>query len=106
MECNNCAACDHRCRCVIEPYDEEKNAPRNGGVPLNMASRGDSGTVGRLAGDKDMRSYLTSLGFNPGSIITIVRKQGEDLIVDVKGSRIAMGPSIARRIYFLPGVLE
>jgi len=71
-----------------------------------MSSAGDSGIVTRLTGDKEIRLHLISLGFNPGSVVSIIRKQNEDLIVEIKGSRLAMGPAIARRIYFLPGVLK
>lgn len=106
MECNNCITCNHGCSCTVKPFEKTVNNPRNGGIPLNIASLGDSGIVARITGDKNTISYLTSLGFNPGSVISILRKQEEDLVVAVKDSRIAMGPSIARRIYILPGVLE
>ena len=45
-----------------------------------------------------MRSHLEDIGFVPGSVIKVVSSIGENLIVDVKGSRIALSGELARKI--------
>lgn len=104
MECNECISCDRSCGSTICDFESEK--PARGGIPLAMASVGESGTIVRVAGDKKMKSHLTSLGFTIGSSISILRRNGGDLIVDIRGSRIAMCPTVASKLYFQPGVVE
>ncbi len=103
MECKRCASCGscRRCNTVIE-NDIVTSQSSNGGIPLVMASDGESGIIVRITGNQDTKRYMSDLGFTTGSKVSIVKKVSKDLIVEVKGSRIAMDSTVASRLYFLP----
>lgn len=42
--------------------------------------------------------HLENLGFIPGEMITVVSRIGGNLIVNVKGSRVALSSELARHI--------
>ena len=67
-------------------------------LPLNLVRGHASVTVQRLTGDPDTRRYLGSLGFVEGTRITLIAGVAGNVIVDVKGSRVAIDASLARRV--------
>lgn len=73
-------------------------ATNAGARPLAMADRGVAAKVCSLRGNEEQRHFLQSLGFAPGAEVTVVSELAGDLIVDVKGSRIALGRQIAHKI--------
>ncbi len=68
-------------------------------MPLTMADIGVLVTIKRITGNDEVRSHLTALGFISGEQITVVNKNGGNLIVSVKDSRIALDQSLANRIF-------
>lgn len=103
MECSKCASCSSCCGCdkSSDAY-VDMTMPTMGGIPLTMASEGDTGTLVRITGNQETRKYLSNLGFTAGSKVSVIKKVSKDLIVDIKGSRIAMDASVASRLYFIP----
>lgn len=67
-------------------------------VPLTMARSGETGIIKKIAGRDDVRQHLAELGFVTGAKVTVVNEIDGNMIVDVKGSRVAIGKSMANRI--------
>lgn len=69
-------------------------------MPLAFAKEGDTVTIRRIAGRDDVRQHLAELGFVVDSPVLIVSRMGGNLIVQVKGSRVALDRSMAQKIFF------
>ncbi len=54
--------------------------------------------VKRIVGDAKLHAHLEDLGFVPGAPITVVSHSGRNIIVNVKGSRVAVGYDLAQSI--------
>ena len=54
--------------------------------------------IKRLEAGGDLHRHLESLGFVPGEQITVVSRIAGNLIVNVKGSRVALSSELARNI--------
>ncbi len=67
-------------------------------MPLTMASIGSENQIRHISGRDDTRRYLASLGFVEGEKITVVSELGGNMIVSVKGSRVAIDKGMAVRI--------
>ncbi len=67
-------------------------------MPLSMANVGESVSIKRITGNDETRQHLSELGFIIGEIIRIVSKNGGNLIINVKDSRIALDKTLANRI--------
>ncbi|MDR3074667.1 MAG: ferrous iron transport protein A [Candidatus Methanoplasma sp.] len=72
------------------------------GVPLVTAKVGEGGRVVRISGKPETRKFLCELGFIIGERISVVSENSGNLILDVKGSRIAMDRMMASKIFFAP----
>lgn len=68
-------------------------------MPISLARNGETGAIKRIGGSEDMKKRLESLGFTVGSPVTVVSKLGENVIVNVKDSRVALNGELARRIF-------
>lgn len=49
-------------------------------------------------GNGDLHRHLENLGFVPGEAITVVSRISGNLIVNVKGSRVALSSELAKNI--------
>ncbi len=67
-------------------------------MPLTMAGIGSENQIKRITGRDDTKRYLESLGFVEGERITVVSELGGNMIVNVKGSRVAIDRGMAVRI--------
>ncbi|MCI9467798.1 MAG: ferrous iron transport protein A [Oscillospiraceae bacterium] len=67
-------------------------------MPLAMAAAGDEVYIKRVGGREETRRFLENLGFVPGTMVKVVSKTGENLIVSVKDARIAVSSELAKRI--------
>ena len=67
-------------------------------MPLTMLGRGQESTVKRITGKDEVRAFLKSLGFVEGGKVSVVNEMGGNVIVKVKGPRIARSKSMASRI--------
>ena len=68
-------------------------------MPLNYAQQGEAQIVKKIGGSPEVKKHLEDLGFHVGSQISIVSSLGENLIVKVKESRVAVSDELARRIF-------
>ncbi len=67
-------------------------------MPLNSIGQGNMAMVRRVSGNADVRRYLENLGFIAGTEVTLISSIGGNVIVGVKGSRIAINSEMARHI--------
>ena len=66
-------------------------------MPLTMAKAGEENTIIKIGG-KEVRRFLESLGFVAGSIVSVVSEMNGNVIVNVKGSRVAISREMANKI--------
>ena len=63
-----------------------------------LANPGDEVKISGVNGNPQVRQHLNELGFNVGSLVTIVQKVKTGLIVKVKEARVALDSSMASKI--------
>ena len=47
---------------------------------------------------EETRRFLENLGFVPGGVVTVISANGGNMIVEIKGARIAIGKDMANKI--------
>ena len=67
-------------------------------LPLAMAGADEVVRVARVRGSADLRQHLAELGFVDGAEVRVVSRAAGDVIVIVKGARLALNRSMASRI--------
>ncbi len=67
-------------------------------MPLTMAQPGENILIKRVGGRPETRQFLENLGFVVGGRVSVITKSGGDVIVAVKGSRVAVNSSMAAKI--------
>lgn len=67
-------------------------------MPLAMAQVGDVNIIKRISGRDEVRQHLAELGFVVGEEVQIVNEMGGNLILSIKGARIALDKTMAMRI--------
>ena len=67
-------------------------------MPLTMVKEGESNVIKKVGGKEETRKFLENLGFVTGGIVTVVSEIGGNMIVNVKGSRVAIGKDMANKI--------
>lgn len=68
-------------------------------MPLTMAKAGETVVIRRVAGKDEVRRHLAELGFVADGQVTVVSALAGSLILQVKGSRVALDKSMASRIF-------
>ena len=67
-------------------------------MPLTMAKAGEENTIIKIGGKEEARRFLESLGVVAGSIVSVVSEMNGNVIVNVKGSRVAISREMANKI--------
>jgi len=67
-------------------------------IPLAFATIGEEALIKKISGKSKTRQHLNTLGFTEGSKLSIVSKSNGNLIVKIKGSRIALSKELATKI--------
>ena len=67
-------------------------------MPLIFADKGTVYKISKISGNTVTKQYLADLGFVAGGEVTVVSESNGNLIVNVKGARVAIGKEMARRI--------
>ena len=65
---------------------------------LTTVQSGKDYIIHAVAGEGDTRLHLSSMGFVPGAKLAVVSRIGGNLIVNVKGSRVALDEKLAKCI--------
>ena len=67
-------------------------------MQLTLAPIGTPSVIRKITGKDDVRQHLAELGFVAGQEVTVVSSLNGNLIINVKGSRIALDETMARRV--------
>lgn len=67
-------------------------------LPLSMADKGEALSIFKISGRDEVRRHLAELGLVVGQEVTVVNRLGDNLILQVKDSRIALDGKLANRI--------
>ena len=67
-------------------------------MPLIYAEKGRTQIIRKIGGSPEVKKHLEDLGFNVGGEVSVINSLGENLIVKVKESRVAVSEELARKI--------
>jgi ferrous iron transport protein A len=67
-------------------------------MPLTMAKVGEENFIKKVGGKEETRQFLETLGFVPGTHITIITEISGNVIVNIKESRVAISREMATKI--------
>lgn len=67
-------------------------------MPLVYAETGKPLIIRKISGSPEVKRHLEDLGFNVGTEVSVVSILGENVIVKVKESRIAVSSELARKV--------
>ena len=65
---------------------------------LSMAGTGENVEIIKISGKDDTRRHLAGMGFVEGEKITVVSEMIGGMILEIKGTRIAIDRGMANRI--------
>ncbi|MCH5293125.1 MAG: ferrous iron transport protein A [Treponema sp.] len=67
-------------------------------MPLTMAEIGEEFLVKKIGGKEAVRRFLESLGFVAGAQVSVIAEISGNIIVQVRGARVAVGREAAQKI--------
>ncbi|MBP5753419.1 MAG: ferrous iron transport protein A [Treponema sp.] len=67
-------------------------------MPLIYAQKEEPQIIKKIGGSPETKKHLEDLGFNVGGQVSIVSALGDNLIVKVKESRVAVSDELAKKI--------
>jgi Fe2+ transport system protein A len=67
-------------------------------IPLSMVRTGEKVHVISISGRDDTRHFLGSIGFVEDAEVSVVTEMNGNVIVNVKGTRVAISKSMANRV--------
>lgn len=67
-------------------------------MPLVYADAGQPQIIKKIGGAPDVKKHLEDMGFTVGSEVSVVNSIGDNLIVKVKESRVAVSAELAKKI--------
>lgn len=67
-------------------------------MPLTLLSPGEKQSIKRIGGNPPVKKHLESLGFITGENITLISTLCSNVIVNVKGTRVAISRELAQKI--------
>ncbi len=67
-------------------------------LPLTFAQQGETVIVVQVGGNDAAKKHLADLGFVTGSEVNVVSSHNGDLIVNLKGTKLAMTREMAQKI--------
>lgn len=67
-------------------------------IPLRLAHAETPTKIVHIGGTEEVRRHLENLGMVVGKEVKIKNRLGDNLILDVVGSRVAVSEELARRI--------
>lgn len=67
-------------------------------LPLAMVGPDETARVALVRGDADLRQRLAEVGFVEGAEVKVVSRAAGDVIVAVKGARMALNRAMASHI--------
>ncbi len=68
-------------------------------MPLTVADVGEENIIKKIGGSPDVKKHLENLGFVVGGSVKIISRLGDNVIVNIKESRVAISSEMVRRIF-------
>lgn len=65
---------------------------------LTQVQQGGEYIIHAVTAESDVRSHLEGMGFVPGTKLKVVSRIGDNLIVAVKGSKVALDAALAKSV--------
>lgn len=67
-------------------------------MPLTMVKEGEKNIIRKVGEKEATKRFLENLGFAVGGMVTVVSMMNGNMIVNVKGSQVAIGKDMANQI--------
>lgn len=67
-------------------------------MPLVLAAAGEENIIKKIGGKPEVKKHLEDLGFVAGGTVIVINSLGGNVIVSVKGTRVAISDGLARKI--------
>lgn len=67
-------------------------------MPLIMAKPGEINIIKNVGGKEETKQFLNNLGFVVGAEIIVISELNGNLIVNIKGTRVAISKDMATKI--------
>ncbi len=67
-------------------------------LPLSFANVNEEVTVQLVKGNPETKKHLEDLGFVTGGKVKVISKNGDNIIVNVKETRLGLDKSMANKI--------
>ena len=67
-------------------------------LPLTLANIGEEQMIHKVGGSPEVKKHLEDMGFVAGGLVTVVSSLNGNVIVKVKGARVAISEEMARKI--------
>jgi ferrous iron transport protein A len=68
-------------------------------MPIKFASLGENRAIKKIGGRDDTQCFLAKLGFVPGASVKVITKINDNIIVNIKGTRVAISSEMANKIF-------
>jgi len=68
-------------------------------MPLALLSPGEIGIIREIRGGRGLVRRLFDLGFTPNSEVKVIHSDSGPVLVEARGSRIALGRGVAMKIW-------
>lgn len=85
---------------TAQAINQASEAPqvRGSQLPLSFVGAGSVATIAKVRGKSELQRHLETLGFVEGAQVKVVSEQAGDVIVEIKGSQIALNRQVATHI--------
>lgn len=67
-------------------------------LPLTFLHAGEAARVIKVRGKGETKRHLENMGFVPGAPVKVITQQSGNLIVEIKGSQVALDRTSAQKI--------
>lgn len=67
-------------------------------MPLTFLNGGETARIAKMRGSGELHHHLETLGFVEGAQVRVVAQVRGDLIVEVKGTQVALNRKVAAQI--------
>lgn len=68
-------------------------------MPLMFAAKGEENIIKKTGGTPEVKKHLEDLGFVAGAAVQVLNVLGGNVIVNIKGTRIAISKEMAQKIW-------
>ena len=67
-------------------------------MPIYLADLNEDIVIRKITGSDKIKNHLLHLGFIEGEVVQVIQKVDENIIIRIKGVKMALSKELARRI--------